>query len=56
MKCEMKNSVLVIEAESTEENQSLEMWRERYRNTPKEERANRWFECFYYRPILTVVI
>ena len=54
MKVEIKNGVLVVEAESEHENQSLEKWRERYRNTPKRERANRWLECFYYRPIKTI--
>ena len=49
MKAKIENGVLVVEAESVDENQSLEIWREKYRNTPKDERANRWFECFYYR-------
>ena len=56
MKAKIENGVLVVEAESVDENQSLQMWRERYCKTPKEERNNKWFECFYYRPIQTVVI
>jgi len=56
MKAEIKNGVLVVEAESEIENKSLEAWRERYRSTPKAERYNRWFECFYFRPIKTIVI
>lgn len=56
MKAEIKDGVLVVEAESTEENQSLEMWRESYRSTPRAERAKKWFEVHYFRPIKTIVI
>jgi hypothetical protein len=56
MKAEIKEGILVVRAESIEENQSLRRWRKKYIETPKEQAGKKWFECYYCNPVQTVVL
>ena len=45
MKCEIRDGILVVFAESNIETELMKLWRSNWHKKPK---AEKWFECVYY--------